>query len=328
MKLFSKAIFSLLFIVLFNACTIEKAHPSKKQHLRIASDCLTRKDEKLLRNFEKKYKIDIHIVPISVDSIQQLLKKEGLATNIDCILVGSVYDMASISEAKMLHQNSMKDVTKQLSPKYISDKKDFIGIGFDPYVFLTKNDTLVKWKNYADLVANYQFTSDLITKTDLYPYYSTVYAKIQKSGQKQVKKWMSQFLKNKQTSLNDSLQMNGTSAFFTLYSHYEKNKSTFKHLKKFNLIFPNQRKAGVYYNMVCFGVVKQARNYTNAQLFLNYLLIDNVNKRIAHRLSFYPIITGRQSAFSYQNKRFKKSSVSPIHQSTFYGKIKLIINNI
>ena len=328
MKLFFKAVFLLLLIVLFNACTIEEARPSKKQHLRIASDCLTKKDEKLFRNFEKKYKIDVHIVSISADSIQQLLKKDGLTTNIDCILVASVYDMASISEAKMLHENSMKVVTKQLSSKYISVKKDFIGIGYDPYVFLTKNDTLVKWKNYADLVSNYQFTSDLSSKTDLYPYYSTVYAKIQKSGQKQVKKWMSQFLKNKQATLNDSLQMNGTNAFFTLYSHYEKNKSTYKHLKKYNLVFPDQRKAGVYYNMACFGIVKQARNYTNAQLFLNYLLIDNVNKRITHQISIFPVITGKQSAFSYQNTRFKKSSVTPIHQSKFYGKIKMLINNI
>ena len=108
----------------------------------------------------------------------------------------------------------------------------------------------------------------------------------------------------------------------------DKNKNDKKYLKKLNLIFPNQRKAGSYFNMPCFGIIKQARNYSNAKLFLNYLLLDNVNKRLNSRLKMFPIIVEKQSIYPFQNVRYKKSSVSPIQQTKQYPRVTSIMKNI
>lgn len=325
MKSTFKAVFNLILIVLISACTIDKARPTKKQHLYIASDCLTKNDEKLFRNFEKSTKINIHIVSITSDSLQILLKKEGLTTTIDCIISSSVYDMKNLSDSKFLHEKSI-DLAKGIIPsKFIFEKKDFIGFGIDPYVLLAQNDSVNKWRNYSDLNGKLAFTTDLKSKSDLLPYYSIVFAKLEKSKPNIIYSWCETFKKNKVNVSNDSLKLNGTKVLFTLYSHYENNK---KQLKKLNLLFPNQRKAGSYFNMPCFGIIKQARNYTNAKLFLNYLILDNVNKRLNSRLKMFPIIVEKQSIYPFQNKRYKKSSVSPVQQTKQYSKVISIMKNI
>lgn len=328
MKSTFKAVFTLILIVLFSACTIDKARPTKKQHLYVASDCLTKKDEKLFRNFEKSTKINVHIIAFTPDSLRFLLNKEGLTTTIDCVISSSVYDMKNLSDSKFLQEKSI-DLAKGIIPsKFVSQRKDFIGFGIDPYVLLAQNDSVIKWRNYSDLNGKLPFTTDLKSKSDLLPYYSIVFAKLQKSKPNILYSWCENFKKNKVNVSNDSLKLNGTKVFFTLYSHYEKNKNEEKHLKKLNVIFPNQRKAGSYYNMPCFGIIKQARNYSNAQLFLNYLLLDNVNKRLNSRLKMFPIIVDKQSIYPFQNKRYKKSSVSPIQQTKQYPKVTSFMKNI
>ena len=328
MKSTFKAVFTLILIVLISACTIDKARPTKKQQLFVASDCLTQKDEKLFRNFEKANKINIHIVSISSDSLRILLKKEGLTTNIDCVISSSVYDMKNLSDSKFLQEKSINLAKGIIPSKFVSEKKDYFGFGIDPYVLLAQNDSIIKWRNYSDLNGKLPFTTDLKSKSDLLPYYSIVFAKLEKSKPKIIYSWGENFNKNKVNVSNDSLKLNGTKVLFTLYSHYEKNKNDKKHLKKLNLIFPNQRKAGSYFNMPCFGIIKQARNYTNAKLFLNYLLLDNVNKRLNSRLKMFPIIVEKQSIYPYQNQRYKKTSVSPIQQTKQYSKVFSDMKNI
>ncbi len=328
MKLTINAVFTILLIVLNSSCTIDTARPSKKQHLYIASDCLTKKDEKLFRNFEKTNKINIHLVAITTDSLQNLLKKEGLTTNIDCVISSSVYDMKNLSDSKFLQEKSI-DLEKGILPsKFISERKDFLGIGIDPYILLAQNDSITKWRNYTDLNGKLTFTTDLTSKSDLLPFYSIVLAKLEKSKPKIIYSWYENFNKNKVNTSNDSLKLNGTKVFFTLYSHYEKNINDKKHLKKLQLIFPNQRKAGSYFNMPCFGIIKQARNYSNAKLFLNYLLVDNVNKRLTNRLKMFPVIVEKQSIYLFQNQRYKKTSVSPIIQTKQYSKVNIFLKNI
>lgn len=328
MKLTLKTVFAFVLIVLISACTIEKARPSKKQHLIIASDCLTKQDEKLFRNFEKANKINIHIVSISSDSLRNLLKKEALATEIDCVITSSIFDMAELSRSKFLHPNSVNEASTKIAKKYISTHSDYVGFGFDPYILLAQNDSVTNWRNYSDLTLKLPFTTDLTTKSDLLPFYSIVAAKFGKSKPKLLYTWSKNFQENTIYTTNDSLKLNGTKVIFTLYSHVEKNKLDKKQLKKLNLIFPNQSKGGSYYNMPCFGIIKQARNYNNAQLFLRYLLLDNVNKRLNNRLKMFPIILEKQSCYTYQQQRYKKTVVSTIQQTKRYtGIFSLIKNN-
>jgi hypothetical protein len=236
--------------------------------------------------------------------------------------------MKILSDSKFLQEKSI-DLAKGIIPsKFVSEQKDFLGFGIDPYVLLAQNDSIIKWRNYSDLNGKLTFTTDLNSKSNLLPYYSIVFAKLEKSKPKIIYSWCENFNKNKVNASNDSLKLNGTKVFFTLYSHYEKNKNDKKHLKKLNLIFPNQRKAGSYFNMPCFGIIKQARNYTNAKLFLNYLLLDNVNKRLNSRLKMFPIIVVKQSIYPYQNQRYKKTSVSPIQQTKQYSKVFSSMKNI
>ena len=328
MKLTLKAVFAFVLIVLISACTIEKARPTKKQDLIIASDCLTKKDEKLFRNFEKANRINIHIVSISSDSLRKLLKKEALATEIDCVIASSVFDMAELSRSKFLHPNSVIEANTKIAKKYISKDSDYLGFGFDPYIFLAQNDSVTNWRNYSDLTLTLPFTTDLTTKSDLLPFYSIVTAKLGKSKPKLLYTWCDNFRKNTINATNDSLKLNETKVIFTLYSHFEKNKLDKKHLKKLNLIFPNQGKGGTYYNMPCFGIIKQARNYNNAQLFLRYLLLDNVNKPLNNRLKMFPIILEKQSSYPYQQQRYKKTAVSAIQQTKRYIGIFSLIKNI
>jgi ABC-type Fe3+ transport system substrate-binding protein len=69
--------------------------------------------------------------------------------------------------------------------------------------------------------------------------------------------------------------------------------------KKMNLIFPSEN---LYYDVATFALIKQARNYSNAELMRQYLIRTNVNRIIAAKGHFFPIEATSNSKFAYQNQ--------------------------
>lgn len=304
----------------FSACTIEEARPSKKQEIVIASDCLESKDATLFESFEKSFGIHVKIQHFSADSLQQLLMEEGVETEIDAVILASIYSMNQLDKSKLLHVIPNKKFPEQLEKNYRSKKSTWTGIGIDPYVIAVPTNSSYKIADYKDLLDNSNTFYSLPSPDFWFPFYASIIYGMDTKDKGNSIDWLKKMKKNSQEyiSMNDTIASN--SIILSSYSEFNRNKS-----KELKVIFPNQSIGGSYYNMSCFGIVNQARNYENAITFFDYLLNESVNKRLNNHWKKFPVITSKKSFYSYQNSSFKKSETSPIFLTYYYNRILKII---
>lgn len=318
-----------LLIVMFTACTIEKARPFKKQQVVIASDCLHPSDTVLFKSFKKQYKIRVRILYLPFDSLENKLKTEGSATEIDAVILSSVYSMYSFEKSNLLQKVPREEIFNPIQNKYHAKSGKWTGIGIDPYVFVNIKDTLKRILSYKDLLDDTKWCTTLKTDHEWYPFYSNIVNKIKPEAKYNALDWIRNFTKNNVGILKETDSSMNCKVLITNYSVYKKNELIPKtRFKKGKLIFPNQRSGGCYYNMYCFGIVRQARNYANAIKIYNYLLVESVNKRINNSWKTFPVINTKDSKIDYQNIRFKKSSTSPVNLTQYYIRVKNIMKLI
>lgn len=319
----------IAFIASFTSCKLEKARPAKKQYLIIASDCLESKDAKLFTNLKKSEGIKVRIVHLSADSLKKKLIKEGANCEIDAILLSSVYSMKDLSDKNLLQKIPEEELPKSLPSKYLSKTKNWAGIGIDPYVLITVDDSLHKIKQYSNLTTKYKWQSTLSSDAEWYPFYAPIVQKNNSKNKNNAYRWIYDFSENNLGTLSKQDTNSQCNTLLTSFSKFQTSdlikKSKFKDGK---LLFPNQRIGGSYYNMHCYALVKQARNCTNALKFFNYLLIENVNKRVNATWKTFPVISINESIYDYQNLRFKKYYLSPVHLTAYFERVKNILETL
>lgn len=322
-------IFGIILLVIISACSIEKAQVSKRQKLVIASDCLNAGDTLLFKRFVASTGIRLRIIHFSADSLKQVLKNEGIQTKLDVVILSSVYDMHHFEKSDLLQVMQLDELPSNLPKKYLSETKKWAGIGIDPYVLLTLKDSTGKIRTYKDLLTKTKWCSTLTSNSDWFQFYATIIQKMDPMKDYNAYDYIKQLQATNfgELTKNDSSLLCNT--LLTNYSSYRTSeiiqKSRFKNGK---LIFPNQRTGGSFYNMPCFGIVRQARNYQNALEFFEYLLIENVNKHLNNYWKTFPIISNKESPYSYQNIRYKKFSTTPIYLNTYYDRVKNILESI
>ncbi len=314
------ALFWFFLVLSFSACTIEEARPSKKQEIVIASDCLESKDVILFHSFEKSLGIQIEIRHFRSDSLKQLLVREGVETEIDVVILSSIYAMNQLDNSNLLQVIQSEKFPKKLAKNYRSKKSTWAGIGIDPYVIAVSKDSTNKIKNYADLLDESHTIDSLQNAAFYYPFYASILHKSGNKNRRNSVNWIKKMNQNsaEYASMKDTVVSN--SIYLTSYSEYHSKKNN-----DFKIIFPNQSNGGSYYNMACFGIVNQARNYENALAFFDYILNESVNKRLNNRWKIFPILSSKKSSYPYQNNEFKKTNWSPIFLEHFYPRIRKIL---
>lgn len=324
-----KSLVFLSCIILFvgiSACNIEKARPSKSQHLFIASDCLSAEDTVLFRSFVNNSGIKIKIQHFSADSLKSRLQEEGVDTEIDVVVLSSTYDMHNFEKSNLLQRMQPDELPINLSARFISNSKKWAGIGIDPYVLITLKDTTGKIRMYKDLTSNHKWCTTLSTNADWYPFYATIVQKMDPKKDYNAYNFIKQLQANNIGVLSEKDSILQCNIFLTSYSSYRSSEVIQKtRFKKGKLIFPNQRIGGSFYNMRSFGIVHQARNYKNALSFFDYLTNESVNKRINNHWKTFPTVINQESPYSYQNIRFKKYYTTPVALTSYFDRVKKIL---
>ena len=312
--------FWLFLVFCFSACTIEEARPNKKQVILIASDCLESKDVTLFHSFEKFSGIKVKIRHFTADSLKQMLVQEGVDTEIDVVILASTYSMCQLDNSNLLHKIKKEKFPKQLEKNYRSKKSTWAGIGIDPYVIAVSKDSSNKIDEYKDLLEKSNTFYSLQTADFWNPFYASIAQNMGKKNKRHSADWIKKMRENAMEfiSMNDTIASH--SIFLSSYSELNLKKN-----KALKLVFPNQLTGGSYYNMVCFGIVNQARNYENAITFFDYLLNESVNKRLNNHWKKFPVLSSKKSSYSYQNSSFKKSGTSPLFLISYYNRIHKIL---
>jgi hypothetical protein len=272
------------------------ARPTKKQRIVLATDCLTKEDERLFKSFKKYHHIDVQIVELSADSIYALLKKEGINTEIDAVLLRYSEGSENIQSNHLLKQKVSNSVT-------VAQSLDYFTVGQDPYVILKSvRDSLNERIDLSDFVRDASWTTDLNPSTDLNPLLSGVKARMKAKKKYSFYDWERDFFKHKSASETRVDSTGKAPYLLTLFSHTQTQKERLE--KKYNceeLIFINQQNGGSYYQPVRFGIIRHARNFTNATELLDYLFNVPFNRRLNNHLGTYPVVSRNRSPYSYQN---------------------------
>lgn len=326
MMKFLQFIFGVLLLVSFSACSIEKARPSKSQKLFIASDCLQAKDTVLFRSFVANSGIKVKILHFTADSLKKTLRNEGVNSEIDIVLLSSTFDIHHFEKSNLLQRMQQEELPISVPSRYVSKTNKWAGIGIDPYVIVTLKDTSGKIRTYKDLTSNIKWCTTFDSNADWYPFYASIVQKMDPKKEYNAYDYIQQLKTNNIGVLSKKDSSSNCSVLLTNYSSYRTSEIIKNsRFKKGKLIFPNQRIGGSFYNMRCFAIVHQARNYKNALSFFDYLSNESVNKRLNNFWKTFPIVTNQESPFKYQNIRYKKYSITPITLTSYFDRVKKLI---
>ena len=310
-QLLKKILYCFATLLTANSCLIETAKAPAKQYVNIYTDCLVKNDLKLFSSFSKKEHIHVRIIHLPADSILSRLKKQKYNTNADILLLKSVFNMNQAQREKLLQPVSSWKIDELIGTNYKAKDNTWFGIGIDPYVFVSKNDStsiisefgeLLKSSNIDKWSTNFKATNELVPL--LAPF-------LFKKKNSAAKKWYYDFLANQHTQEvtknRNGIPIMTANVLLTSYSIYSKmvhKKDSIN--KNFHLHFSNQANIGAYYNLLCAGIIKQARNFENAKLLLEYISEVQMNEKLNNCWNTFPISSSSSKhAFNYQNTYFK-----------------------
>lgn len=321
--------FLLISLGFLHSCGIEPAHEFKKQRLIIASDFIKAKDKSLFASFEKEHSIEIVVHYMSSDSISKRLRKEGYSTDIDLVILKSSLDMCQLKEEGRLQKILLRENQPTTSSKFNSKEMDWFGIAVDPYIIVHRNDSAGKISTYSDLSKKASWMTNLKEDKELYPLIGGVLNRMRSEADSTQSKWFKALFSKKTTFqvVRDS-SLNLT-PILTLYSAFYSDSSLYKSkYKKGKVTYPNQSKGGTFYSLRTVGIVKQARNYTNAYTFIQYITEDGVNQRLNNWWNTFPITQSMNRSYTYQNIRFKRYPVAMYKLCSERNKSKLILDKL
>ncbi len=326
----SKRSFALSIIVVFLltaiSCNVEVAKESKKQFVTIYTDCLGKKDLSIFKNFQKKNHISVRIVHLSANDIISKIKAEGYNTDADIIILKSIVTIRKAQRLKLLNSINSEKLNSLIESNFRSVDNTWFGIGLDPYVLVTKVKAEKEPEKYAELFTDeYQekWTTDLENQTNLIPFLGSI---------NRLKK-RSEFYKTVTNFKDDQLYLGKSMVdylkpnyFLTNLSNYIQNISNQDSLSViYKPVFLNQTSSGGYFNLHCAGIIKQAKNFENAKLLLEYLVKNEFNEQLNQKWKTIPISVHRRiHPFEYQNIEFIYFKGSMAKQSlnySFYQKV-------
>jgi spermidine/putrescine-binding protein len=302
---FKKMYSVFLLFVLLVACSLETAKPAKNGIINVASDCFSSSDSSLFKTFTKKTGVAICIHKLSSSEIRSRLKNEQTDTELDAVILKSSYDALVLNQEDLFQLIPKDSFPEIINSKYFSESRSVVGLGFDPYIIVRRKEAL-PIANYAMLSNSDGYSTDLTEAPDLMPFYLFVLKKLKRE---KAQEWIKAFRSKRIKRLTREDTLIYSHLLFTKHSSYASNKKTsLVSYKNGERVYPNQRAGGAYYDMPCFAVVKQARNYSNALMLMSYLLSQKGNNLINKNLETI-------SFYSHSTKHFRRNRISPLRKA-------------
>ena len=157
--------------------------------------------------------------------------------------------------------------------------------------------------NYEDL-ANPKWKNRIVIRSSSNMYNQSLVASLIKNlGEKETEVWAKNLVSNfaRKPQGNDRLQIiavaNGEADLAVANSYYigimlsgSAGKEQLEAARKVKIIFPNQNNRGTHINISGAGILKNSPNPENANLFLEFLLSEKVQKYMVNKSYEYPVV--------------------------------------
>ena len=273
-------ILPVLFLLL-NGCYVENTAPEKDKTLIIASDYLEEGDSLVFEDFAKKTGVRIIIKHLDASTIDSTIKTNQYAHGIDLVLLRSLYSVGNVHQSNLFHSVDQFKTKFKDQEEYISEKYNFIGIGIDPFICVSRPDSNVSINNYNDL--KYTSFINLLDDEDFVPMFSTFMSKMDKV---QCYEWTKAVL-NKSKKIEDvnRYQAKSIPVILTTFENYSTKFQNDSILQKYTILgYPNSSTSGTFYNLRTACIAGQAQHFTEAVSFIEFYMSEDNNKNLNARL--------------------------------------------
>ena len=261
----------LIALLVVSGCRIETAKPALQKRLVIASDYLNEGDTILFRSFSKSTHTRITILPWNKSKIIGEFRNNKYNTGIDLFMMKSMSDVHYLQKRKLFQPLKLSTNLKEEYMDFSSEKYDYFGFGYDPYVVAYPKQNYPTIKMYNDLTRHY-YVKDL-DDSEMIPMIAPVLAKMKKTD---ANKWLMRLYAH---NLGDSIVSDsvlGRLPILTSYSNFQANMDN-KFYSGKTIVLPNYKSTGTFYNLRTMCIAYQAENYNEALEFVDFYLSEENN---------------------------------------------------
>jgi len=260
-------------------------------------------DRTLYAAFEEATGVAVRVLTGSAEQLLERLRAEGDATEADVFISADAGNLWRVKDAGLL-QNVVTPALERDVPEHLRDPEGaFWGFAKRARVIIY-NKAAVRPDEVAtyDALATPRFRNALVMRSSTNVYQlSTLAARIERHGADNARAWAegvrANFVRDPQGADTDQIKAVGAGeAEATLSNHYyylrlaqSQDPADREIIANTGLVFPDQTGAGTHINISGGGVTAHAKRRDRAVQFLEYLVSDDAQRRIAPLNSEYPI---------------------------------------
>ena len=266
-------------------------------------------DPGLYEEFTKETGIKVNIISGKGSALLERLKAEGRNSPADVFFTVDAGNLWKVQKENLLQSIKSDKVLKVVPENLRGPNNEWTAIAKRARVIFY-NPTSVDENEISDLdyedLANPEWKNRVVIRSSSNMYNQSLVASlISNLGESQTESWAKGLINNfaRKPQGNDRSQIiavaNGEADLAVANSYYigimlsgSAGKEQLEAAKKVRMLFPNQANRGVHINISGAGILKHSPNVENANLFLEFLLSERVQKYMVDKSYEYPILEG------------------------------------
>ena len=264
-------------------------------------------DYDLYEEFTKKTNIKVNILSGKGGALLERLKAEGKNSPADIFFTVDAGNLWKVQKEGLFQSIESPKVLRIVPSNLRGPNDEWTAIAKRARVIFYNRSTVSKNEirniSYESL-ADEQWRGRVLIRSSSNMYNQSLVASlIAKNGEQATEAWGKSLVKNlaRKPQGNDRAQIiavaNGEADIAVANSYYigimlsgSAGEEQREAAKKVQMVFPNQQGSGAHINISGAGILKYAPNPNNANLFLEFLLSDKVQKHMVSKSYEYPIV--------------------------------------
>ena len=266
-------------------------------------------DDALYKEFTNETGIKINIISGKGSALLERIKSEGKNSPADIFFTVDAGNLWKVQKEGLFQSIKSKKVISTVPSGLRGPNNEWTAIAKRARVVFYNPKKVrpneIKDLTYEDL-ANEEWKNRIVVRSSSNMYNQSLVASlISNLGKENTEIWAKKFVKNfaRKPQGNDRSQIiavsNGEADLAIANSYYigimlsgSAGKEQLEAAKKVKMHFPNQNDRGVHINISGSGILRNSPNPSNANLFLEFLLSERVQKYMVDKSYEYPIIEG------------------------------------
>ena len=266
-------------------------------------------DNALYEEFTKETGIKVNVISGKGSALLERIKSEGNNSPADIFFTVDAGNLWKVQKENLFQEIKSAKVLSAVPLNLRGPNNEWTAIAKRARVVFYNPKTVsskeIKNLTYEDL-ANDQWKNRVVIRSSNNMYNQSLVASlIANHGIRKTESWAKEFVNNfaRKPQGNDRSQIiavsNGEADLAVANSYYigimlsgSAGKEQLEAAKRVKMHFPNQKDRGVHINISGAGILKNAPNPENANLFLEFLLSKRVQKYMVDKSFEYPIIDG------------------------------------